>query len=118
MGKVHTRDKVDNQIDSADLVHELDTPGKKDSLAGLHFVVAEDLPEGLLANGIFKFNGRQDTSTLVDNELIIRLTVVYGTQNIDCFLFLTVVHEPSRGLREAEDQNDDEDGEDNLHGDG
>jgi hypothetical protein len=94
-----TRHEINDKVNSSDLIHQLNTPCEKHTLASLDFVVAKDLPNRLLAHCILYFNSGQDSLALVDYELVIWFSVIDSTENFHCFLLLAVVHEPARRLR-------------------
>ena len=52
-----TRHEIYDKVDSSNLVHELDTPREKHALARLDFIIVEDLPDRLLVDCIFQFDG-------------------------------------------------------------
>ena len=99
------------------LTHKEAKPSKYDAASSLELAILEQAGDLLCAGAPVNSDRLTDSFDLFDDERIVAVTVEDGAKDFDGLLFAASGGEPSRGFREAINEEDDGDGEDELNGD-
>ena len=118
VGLEDRRHEVDDQVDPADLVHELHAVGQQDATTGLDVVARQDLAPLVLAVLGLHGDGLEDVVLLGLDLGVVGLAVVDVAEDLQGLVLAAVAVAVAWRLREAEDEDDDHEGEDHLARDG
>lgn len=96
-----------DEVNSANLVHELHAIGKQHPVSGADFVFLEELLPRIASCLGFQADGFENVALFLENLWMIRFFVVDVTEYLESLCVLPVVVEVSRGLWKPKDDKDD-----------
>lgn len=99
---------IDDTVDSAQLLHDLDSARDQESLSVLQVVVLEQSLPAASTDSLFQFDGTHDLLVLLSNGNVRNVPAHEPRDRSQGFFLLAVSGQPSRGFRD--DQGEESDG--------
>lgn len=95
-----------NEIDTAHLIHELNTISEHHSSSSLNFVALEDIPPPVFAVLALELQRLENVLLLLGDFLVVGSAIKDFAEDLERVVVATVGIEPSRGFGNAENKDD------------